>query len=101
MAFNGTEGNPITLAQGQDLTARYRNECGGIQAVFIGAEHINDLLAQTGAMGIRVYFGRDTDDTNTTVLVAADSSEDDILDLIIDCGKKCPIHCGSKNDLNS
>jgi len=102
MSFNGTEGSPITLAQGKTLTANYRRACPNTtKGVFIGMDHINDLLAQTGAKGIRVYFGNDSVTGNTVVMVAADGSENDILDLIIDCGKPSPPNSGSANDLNS
>ena|SRR6218665_1521387 len=102
MSFNGTEGTPITLAQGKSLTSNYRKACPNTtKGVFIGKDHIGDLLAQTGAKGIRVYFGSDPVEGNTIVVVAADASENDILDLIIDNGKKSPPYTGNANDLNS
>lgn len=102
MSFNGTEGNPITLQQGSVLTNAYRKaNPENTKAVFIGRENIEHLLASSQAMGIRVYFGKDTDGSNTIVMVAADSNEDDILDLIIDNGKKNPPYTGDANDLNS
>ncbi len=103
MSFNGTEGGPITLAQGKALTACYRRACPNTtKGVFIGKDHINDLLAQTGAKGIRVYFGNDSvTGSNTIVMVAADANENDILDLIIDTGKQSPPYSGNANDLNS
>ena len=102
MSFNGTEGSPITLAQGKTLTTNYRRaNPNSTKGIFIGKDHINDLLAQTGAMGIRVYFGIDSVTGNTTVSVAADANENDILSLIIDCGKPSPPNGGNANDLNS
>ena len=102
MSFNGTEGSPITLAQGKTLTANYRRaNPNTTKGVFIGIDHINDLLAQTGAKGIRVYFGNESTSGNTIVMVAADASENDILDLIINSGKLTPPCSGVSNDLNS
>jgi hypothetical protein len=102
MSFNGTEGSPITLAQGKTLTSNYRRaNPNTTKGVFIGIDHINSLLAQTGAKGIRIYFGNENSPGNTIVLVAADSNENDILDLIINSGKQGPPYSGNANDLNS
>lgn len=102
MSFNGTEGSIISLNDAAELTANYRRENPStINAYFFGKEKINDLLDQTGCMGIRIYYGIDEDGKPKLILVGAESDEDDILDLIIDAGKGCPVNCGTANDLNS
>ncbi|MCR9171936.1 MAG: hypothetical protein NXI10_05560 [bacterium] len=102
MAFDGTEGGQITLEQGADLTANYRaanpNERLGN---FYGKEILEELLAQEGCKGIRMYYGQDADGNKELVLVGADSDENDILDLVVDLSQPCPNRCGKANDLNS
>ena len=103
MAFDGTEGQQITLAAGATMTADYRDNAGSgaINGIFIGRDHIEAILDQSDCMGIRIYFAINGDGENTVVLVGADSSEDDQLDIIVNTGIKCPPECGRSNDLNS
>lgn len=102
MAFDGTEGSEITLSEGATLTAEYRRlNSGATKAHFIGKDLINDILAQSECMGIRIYYGIDENGDKQLVIVGADGNEDDILDIIADKSKPCPSYCGSTNDLNS
>lgn len=101
MAFNGTEGEIITLAEGAAMTKQWRRTNSNGNAVYYGKNIINQLLAQPGVVGIRFHFGIDTDGKNTLVLVGVDANENDILSIIADRGLRCPLHCGSKNGLNS
>ncbi|MEN9998641.1 MAG: hypothetical protein RI922_1631 [Bacteroidota bacterium] len=101
MAFNGTEGTIITLAEGAAMTAAWRRTNTNGNAVFYGKNIINQLLAQPGVVGIRFHFGIDTDGKNTLVLVGVDANENDVLSIIADRGVKCPVLCGNKNGLNS
>lgn len=102
MSFNGTEGAAISQRDATDLTSTYKKKYPGVtKGVFIGREHIEDLLNCEDSMGIRVYFGRTTLGENTIVMVSADSNEDDDLSLIINNGCSCPSVCGCANDLNA
>lgn len=101
MAFNGTEGEIITLAEGAAMTKQWRNTNSNGNAVYYGKNIINQLLAQPGVVGIRFYFGIDTDGKNTLVLAGVDANENDVLSIIADRGMRCPIICGSRNGLNS
>jgi hypothetical protein len=106
MSFNGNEGGFISLNDAAGLTANYRSQSiSSINGLFFGKNKIQDLLNQTGAEGIRFYFGLDSMGSLKLVAVAADSSTDDILDstspLILDQAIECPTSCGSSNDLNS
>lgn len=102
MSFNGTEGNAISLSEAKALTDKFKKDYPGqTKAVFIGRENIEDLLASEGSMGIRVYFGRTSNNKNTIIMVSAVSNEDDDLSLIIDNGCSCPSACGCANDLNA
>lgn len=102
MAFDGTEGSAITEAKGAQFTSDFRKRYpSATKGVFIGKDHLLDLLNRSGSKGIRVYFGVDEGGAETTVSVSAKANEDDDLGLIIDCGKKCPPYCGAANSLNS
>ncbi|MFT5860302.1 MAG: hypothetical protein ACI865_002412 [Flavobacteriaceae bacterium] len=104
MAFNGREGGTITLKEGAALTAAYRNSPldGGIKGHFIGKDIIQNLLAQEGCMGIRVYYGQDSEEpVQKLVYVGVDAEENDMLDLVADMSVPCPKRCGQANVLNS
>ena len=67
---------------------------------YISKEKLLELLNQPECMGIRIYFGEENRDFEL-VLVGADANQDDLLDLILDRGKKNPPFNGSSNALNS
>lgn len=102
MAFDGTEGGEITLSAGADMTAEYRRlNPGDRKAHFFGKDILNDLLDQTGAEGIRMYYGIDGDGNKELVLVAANADERDMLDLVVDISVPCPNSCDNGSSLNS
>ncbi len=101
MAFNGTEGEIITLAEGAAMTKQWRRTNSNGNAVFYGKDILNQLLNQSGCVGIRFHFAVDSDGKNTLVLSGVDADENYILSIIADRGMRCPIICGSKNGLNS
>lgn len=102
MAFDGTEGGEITLDQGAAMTAQYRRlNPNTTIAHFFGKDILNQLLAQDGCEGIRMYYGVDSDGKKQLVLVGADGSENDITGLVADLSFPCPDACSKKNALNS
>jgi len=101
MAFNGTEGEIITLAEGAAMTKQWRRSNVNGNAVYYGKNIINQLIGQQGVVGIRFYFAVDSDGKNTLVLVGVDANENDVLSIIADRGVKCPILCGNRNGINS
>lgn len=102
MAFDGTEGAKITLAEGAALTKEYRSRnTSAIKARFFGKDILRQLIDQEGCMGIRMYYGQDEDGNSQLVLVGADSDENDMLDLVADASVPCPNYCSSPNPLNS
>lgn len=102
MAFDGTEGGAISLAEGAILTKEHRlRNPTALKARFFGKDIINQILDQEGCMGIRVYFGQDEDGNRQLVLAGADSDENDLLDLVADTSIPCPNYCSSNNALNS
>jgi hypothetical protein len=104
MSFDGTEGESITLTEAAAMTARYRNSstAGNTRAHFFGKDIINDILAQTGCKGIRIYYGLDSDYNQELVLVGVTSTEADMTTgTIADRSFPCPNYCDSSSDLNS
>jgi len=101
MAFNGTEGEIITLAEGAAMTKEWRRTNSNGNAVTYGRDTLNQLLGQADCVGIRFYFAIDDDGKNTLVLVGVDADENDLLNVVADRGIKCPIRCSERNELNS
>lgn len=104
MSFDGTEGGEITLAAAAVLTANYRStmSTGDRIAHYFGRDIIENLLAQEGCVGIRIYYGLDTSGKKELVLVGVDADEDDMVNgKIADLAFPCPTRCSSTNDLNS
>ena len=71
---------------------------------------IDALLAVTNCAGIRIYYGMDEDDKVHAVLVAVNSSNEDLLPgnsleenedpIIVELGQRCPPTCPPTSDLN-
>ena len=103
MAFDGTEGGQISKQQGATMTAAHRTaNPNDRKGHFMGKEILNQILAQDGCKGIRVYHGLNSSGERELVFVGADSNENDMLDLVADLSKPCPSRCPpTSNDLNS
>ena len=106
MTLNGKEGEYISLGEGATLTANFRQtHHNGIQSHLFGYEKLQGLMAQPGAMALRIYYGKDADNNRALVIVATDASGNDILDasapMILDRAVACPPNCSSDNPLNS
>lgn len=103
MAFNGNEGEQVTLAEAAAWTKRYRtSNPNAIKATFYGINKINDVLNQPGVVGIRFYNGEDSSGVNNLILVGVDANENDITNgIIVESGIECPSVCGTSNPLNS
>lgn len=102
MSFTGKEGEQITLQEGAVLTKRYRDKNpGSTKGVFYGKAHIEALLAQSGCMGIRMYFAEEADGDKTLVHVGVDAAGNDMLNMVVENGLRCPAFCSDANVLNS
>ncbi|MFT6982959.1 MAG: hypothetical protein ACJAUD_001730 [Crocinitomicaceae bacterium] len=103
MSFNGTEGEFIEMEEASGLTKAWRDgDNGPIKGGFLGKEKLEKLLAQPGAMGIRIYFGQDpTSGEKNVVLAAADAAGNDMTDLLLDRALPNPPFSGISNGLNS
>ena len=104
MAFNGKEGEEISLETASSWTENYRNQMvsGDLKGHFFGKDHFNAILEQTDCVGIRIYNGMDDNGKPVLILVGAKVNEDDLVDgIIVDRAISCPDKCGRVNDLNS
>ena len=102
MAFDGNEGEPISLQTAAGWTAKYRATMGANdpKGHFFGRNEINSILAQTGCKGIRIYYGINDLNEKVLILVGADANENDMTNLIVDKSVLCPPRCGARNSLN-
>ncbi|MES2379434.1 MAG: hypothetical protein V4538_00225 [Bacteroidota bacterium] len=102
MSFNGNEGAPISIQDAAQLTKNFRATFPNQPiANFVGEEWIKQLLSQEGAKGLRIYNGLDAEGNIKPIIVAANSVENDMLELAINYTVPCPSRCSSANPLNS
>ena len=104
MAFNGKEGEEISLETASSWTENYRNQMvsGDLKGHFFGKDHFIAILEQTDCVGIRIYNGIDDNDKPVLIMVGAKANEDDLVDgIILDKATPCPNNCGRANVLNS
>lgn len=97
MSFTGNEGDFITVTQGSQWTANFRNSANfdGVKAQFYGKSKLNTVLRQTGCVGIRIYRAIDDTGAPVLVLVGVDVNENDMhTGYILEKGNACPPYCG-------
>lgn len=95
-------GKQINLTEGASLTSKYRaSHPTWTKGHLVGKDRINEILAQSGCDGIRIYYGENNDGSQELVLVGVDSSGNDMTSgVIVDRALKCPTYCGTANSLN-
>ncbi|MES2763741.1 MAG: hypothetical protein V4677_16115 [Bacteroidota bacterium] len=98
MAFTGNEAEQFPLNTAADWTRNYRNSipAGETIAHFFGKNIINNILAQEGCMGIRIYYALDEQGKKQLIIVGADANENDIYNgIIAERSYLCPPFCTS------
>jgi hypothetical protein len=74
-------GSIISLEEGSTMTASFRSKFPNeTKAVYYSADVYNDLLAQDGCVGIRIYNAIDEAGKMTNVLVGVDADGNDLYD---------------------
>ena len=104
MTFTGHEDHSVTLQEAAEWTKKYRDDAGSgaIIGGFFSKEAIEKLLNQTGAVGIRYYYGKEKDSTPILVLCAVDADENDLYEgELMELARPCPPNCSELNPLNS
>lgn len=116
-------GHFISLQTGIDMTKAYRADRETILATgyqgkdilplseTFSRDAIDALLAHSNCAGMRIYYGMDSNKLVHAVLVAVNSSNEDLLPasslieeddpVIIEVGMRCPPSCPPASDLNS
>lgn len=111
----------ITLAIAEDMTALYRQNREAVLAEdyqnkeilalneTFPASEVEDVLKQTGCVGLRIYYGMDENQKVHAILVGVNSSDEDILPSsstevnsnILEQAIRCPQVCPPPSSLNS
>src|SRR4051812_6791986 len=105
--LTGNENHNITFTDAGKLTKKYRDTIplNEIIGGYFGRAAIETLLAQTACVGIRYYYGINTDDKKVLVIVGVDRDGNDLADPNTNVCKEislpCPTLCSSPNALNS
>lgn len=105
MSFTGSEDHSISLTEAAELTSNYRATLSSSTEVigeYFGKESLISLLNQTNCVGVRVYYGLDTNGVKKLVLVGVNSEGDDLYEnQLMEKGLNCPPVCSASNPLNS
>lgn len=96
-------GSIISLADGSAMTASFRRKFPNeTNAVYYSSNVYNDLLAQEGCVGIRIYNALDAEGKMTNVLVGVDDHGNDLYEgKLYDSGYKTPPGPVAPNPLNA
>src|SRR5258706_16421560 len=86
--FNGTEGDPISLDTSKNWVNNYvASNPLGIKAYFFGNAVLKSILAQSGCMGVRIYYAIDDSVNQQLLLIGADGNGNDLLPTLGISGK--------------
>ena len=96
-------GSIITLTTASGMTGNFRrNYPNATKAVYYTNDVYNDIMSQTGCVGIRIYNAVDANGNLTNVLVGVDAKGNDMYNgKIYDLGDRTPPAPVSSNPLNS
>jgi hypothetical protein len=104
MSTTDQMGEFISLQEASEMTARYRENIQPGETIAVaGSKAIfEQILAQPGCEGLRMYFAIEADGSNTLVAVGIDEQSNDITEgLIAENFIACPHRCSTRNSLNS
>jgi hypothetical protein len=105
MNYTGNENHDIRLEDAAELTKRFRDNLPVIDdtiAEYFGKSALQELLDQSGCIGIRVYYGIDVNNTKRLVITGVDNNGDDLCEgNLMEAGTICPPICSNNNPLNS
>jgi len=109
----------ISLSTAVDMTTLYRQDRETIlgnsyknqnilpKCETFDRDVIDDLLAQSGCTGLRIYYGMDSNNKVHAIIVGVNSSDEDIIfpntdnSLIAENAQRCPEDCPPSSDLNT
>jgi hypothetical protein len=103
--FSGLEDHTIALEDAGRQTRSHRRSAGAgaIKAGVFGRAAIEQVLAQDGVVGMRYYFGQESNGRPVMVIVGVDEMGRDLYDgVVCERSAPCPPFCGPDwNPLNS
>jgi hypothetical protein len=103
--FSGMEDHAVALEDAGRLTRNHRRSTGtgAIKAGVFGRAAIEQILAQDGVVGMRYYFGQESNGRPVMVIVGVDEAGRDLYDgVVCERSSPCPPFCGPTwNPLNS
>jgi len=94
----------ITLTEAAAMTKKFRddNPVGTVIAHLFSREIIDEILAQPGCEGIRIYMAKDDSNVQTLVVTGVDVNKNDLYNgTLAEFTEKCPLNCPVNNPLNS
>lgn len=105
--FDGSEGDPIDLETATRWAANYKatlKNPDDIRAHFFGTEIIQQLLNESGCVGIRIYYALDDKGVKKLLLVGVDAAGEDLRpsegatmgeggNIVADFSFPCPDYC--------
>ena len=94
--FTGQENHSITLTEAATLTRNFRTTAPSntVLGEFFGRDAIFGILNQTGAVGVRIYYGKKDDGTPVLVLVGVTAEGQDLTGgPLAEIGYPCPPIC--------
>jgi hypothetical protein len=105
MIFTGNENHEISLNEAAELTQRFRDNLPVIDntiAEYFGKSALEDVLSQQDCVGIRVYYGIDSEMKKHLVIVGVNSDGNDLYEgALMEMTIPCPPVCSTSNPLNS
>lgn len=108
--FTGMEDHSISLEYAREMITAFREENPNVEyGWYFGREAIEKILAQTGAVGLRIYGGLKEDGTFRPVLFGVSANGNDIDGIklnntledsviILEFPMPCPTFCGGCTD---
>ncbi len=102
MSFTGNEDHTIPIKDAAEMNKRFRDAYPEQpKGIYFSQSTLNEILGQTGCVGIRFFFALTEEEEMRLTFVGVDEDENDILDMVGDGGLLCPPHCGENDELNS
>lgn len=102
MSLDLNSSSVITVTEAQTYIQAFNSmNPTAVKAVFAGTNKLKMILDQPGCIGIRMYFGHDTDKAqNNLVLVGVNESEKDMTNgVILERLVPCPATCDKTSSL--
>lgn len=105
MNYTGNENHDISLKEAAVLTQRFRENLPVIDntiAEYFGKSALENVLAQNGCVGIRIYYGIDLNNIKRLVITGVDYNGNDLYEgNLMEAGTICPPVCSNNNPLNT